>query len=93
MLEWGGTDKMTHHTQKGGLVITEDMRTGLEGIGNGESDQDRVTEHLVGVGARAGGGTPGTEAGERGRGGAPEKKADKGNTHPVWNGLIFLGDR
>ena len=66
--------------RKGELVRTVDDWTVFEGIGYRASDQDRVTEHLVRAGWRDGGSTSGSEAWERGWGGAPGDKYEEVNT-------------
>ena len=88
---WRAKEGTTH--AKGHTGTNGQCAYRIEGIGHGASDQDHLTEHLVGLGGRAGGATLGAEAGERRHGGDPGDEASLSNTYLVWRALRRMGER
>ena len=72
---------------------TDDEQKGLEGNMRGMRYQAGVTEHKVGAGRQAGGGTLGATEGEYGCGFSTRDKADAGNVHPSWRRIQRLANR
>ena len=64
---------------------------GVEGIGRGARNADRVAEYPFGVDGGFGGGDSSTEARERWVGNNPGDEANQWDPHTLWRRLLGMG--